>query len=182
MPAILAGSNLRLFGMTKQLPKRSPANLPESSLNYQGVYTCPVCRHGQISALTLTEAFACNFCHHIFTANLQKQQIQVADSSQPMAWRWTGNNWKNTRQGDGEVTAVLWILSVALITLPAFLVWLSAHTFPPADGSRFSWVPTAWIGLTLLSHLLFVGWLIAEVYQFPLYAVLKVKLRQLLRR
>ena len=30
-------------------------------LNYQDTYICPVCRHGQIAALTLMDAFACDF-------------------------------------------------------------------------------------------------------------------------
>lgn len=162
----------------KQVSKRSPNSIPESRLSYQGDYTCPVCRHGQISALTLTEAFACNFCHHIFTADLDKQVIQVADSSQPMAWRWNGRTWKGVHQRDSELTIVLWLIGIALVILPAFLVWLSAHTFPPLEGSSGSWFPRVWIGLTFVSHLAFVGWLIAEVYQFPLYAVVKVKMRR----
>lgn len=168
--------------MTKQIPRRSLTPGSENGLSYQGVYTCPICRHGQISALTLTDAFACNFCHHIFTANLDKQLLQVADSSQPMVWRWNGRAWKGVHQGDPELTLVLWLVGIALVTLPAFLVWLSAHTFPPEEGSRWSWIPTLWIGLTFFSHLAFVGWLIVEAYQFPFYAVLKVKLRQWLRR
>ena len=166
----------------KQLSKTSPSTAPETQLSYSGTYTCPVCRHGEISAMTLTEAFACNFCHHIFTANLQKQLIQVVDSSQPMTWRWTGSTWKGTHQRDTELTFVLWVVAIALIALPPFLVWLSAHTFPPAEGSTGSWIPTAWIGLAFLSHLILVGWLIAEVYQFPIYAVVKVKLRRWLRQ
>lgn len=161
----------------KQLSKRSPSTTPESQLSYSGTYICPICRHGQITTLTLTEAFACNFCHHIFTANLQKQLVEVADSSQPMAWRWNGHTWKGTHQRDTELTFVLWLVALALIFLPAFLVWLSAHTFPPLEGSAAAWLPTVWIGLTFVSHLTFVGWLIAEVYQFPIYAVAKVKLR-----
>lgn len=166
----------------KPLSKRSPLTAPETQISYSGTYTCPVCRHGQISVLTLTEAFACNFCHHIFTANLQKQLLQVADSSQPMTWQWTGRTWKATYQRDTELTFVLWLVAIALIILPPGLVWLSAYIFPPAEGSTGSWIPTLWIGLVFLSHLVIVGWLISEVYQFPIYAAIKVKLRQWVRR
>lgn len=169
--------------MTKQVTKRSPdPELENSRLSFQGIYTCPICRYGQLTGLTLTDAFACSFCHHIFTANLQEQSIQVADSSQPLSWRWTGRTWKGVQQHHPELNLVIWLVGVALVTLPAFLVWLSAHTFPPLEGSALSWLPTAWVWLTFLCHFAFVAWLILETYQFPFYAVLKVKLRQWFRR
>jgi Protein of unknown function (DUF2396) len=151
---------------------------PESSLNYNGVYTCPVCRYGQISALTLTEAYACNFCHHIFTADLEKQVVRVADSSQPMSWRWTGKNWRSAQHRDGELTVAIWLMAIALIILPTFLVWLSAHLFPPEPGSKGAWIPNLWMNLTLISHLAFVSWLLAQVYQFPIFTMLRVRLRR----
>lgn len=169
--------------MTKQGPKRSPTPPSDNNrLSYQGVYTCPICRYGQLSALTLTDAFACNFCHHIFTANLQEQSIQVADSSQPLLWRWTGRTWKGIQPHDSELRSIVWLLAIALVAIPSLLVWLSVHTFPPLEGSTLSWLPKVWIGLTFLCHFTFVAWLIMETYQFPFYTVLKVKLRQWFRR
>ncbi|WP_354634881.1 hypothetical protein [Planktothricoides raciborskii] len=39
-------------------------------------YPCPVCRYGEISGLTLMNAFGCHFCQHIFTADLSKTASQ----------------------------------------------------------------------------------------------------------
>lgn len=160
--------------------KRSPKTSPESSnLSYQETYICPVCRHGQIATLTLMDAFACNFCRHIFTANLQDQSVQVVDSSEPMAWRWNGRTWRFAYQDDFNLTFVIWAVGVALVVLPPGLVWLSSHTFPPLEGSAGSWFPPVWVGLAFTFHFLLVVWLISEHYQFPIYVALKVRLRQL---
>jgi len=43
-----------------------------------GVYPCPVCRLGQLKALPTMDAIACDFCRHIFTVNLEKQQLKNA--------------------------------------------------------------------------------------------------------
>ncbi|MBD0269899.1 MAG: hypothetical protein ICV77_16605, partial [Cyanobacteria bacterium Co-bin8] len=47
------------------------------SVDSGSTYLCPVCRHGQIEAMTLMDAFACNFCRHIFEVNLEQQTVQV---------------------------------------------------------------------------------------------------------
>jgi hypothetical protein len=151
-----------------------------NDLNYQGVYTCPICRHGQISALTLMDAFACNFCRHIFTANLQNQSVQVVDSSQPMSWRWNGRTWQVAYRDDFNLTLVIWLVAVVLVALPTGIVWLSAHTFPPLPGSPWSWFPVVWMGCTFLVHFFLVAWLMAEHYQLPIYVSGKIRLRTLL--
>lgn len=155
---------------------------PDATLSYQGSYLCPICRHGQITGLTLMDAFACSFCRHIFTANVQQQTVQVVDSSQPLTWRWNGRNWQSTHQDDPSLTAVLWLIGVVLVTLPASIVWLMSYLFPPLPGSVWSWFPGIWIGCTLGVHLLMVGWLLAEHYQLPLYVASRVRLRQWLGR
>ncbi|MBD2311048.1 hypothetical protein H6G20_05025 [Desertifilum sp. FACHB-1129] len=172
----------------------------KSSLSYQGVYTCPVCRHGQISALPLMDAFACNFCRHIFTADLDKQRVQVVDGSQPLSWRWTGKTWKAThRREDLDLTWEIWLVGIALVFLPPTLIGLAYHTFPPMPNSYCTtlspwdllqsggicsayWFPVVWTVLTFFSHLSFVSWLVLEHFQFPLYVALKVRWQQLLRQ
>lgn len=160
----------------------SGAILEESSLNYQGTYICPVCRHGQISTLALMDAFACNFCRHIFTANLRNQSVQVVDSSQPMSWRWNGRKWQSTHQDDPNLTFVIWVIGVVLVTLPASIVWLMSYLFPPLPGSLWAWFPRVWLGCTLGVHLLMVAWLLAEHYQLPLYISSRIRLRGWLER
>ena len=160
--------------------KSATASAERRSLNYQETYLCPVCRHGQISALTLMDAFACDFCRHIFTANLQEQSVHVEDSSQPMTWRWTGRSWQAANQIDMDLTIVIWLVGVALVVLPPSLVWLSSHTFPPMAGSSWYWFPTVWVSLAFFSHFSFVAWLLAEHYQVPFYVAFKVRLQSAL--
>jgi len=151
-------------------------------LSYQQTYVCPVCRHGQIEALTLMDAFACNFCRHIFTTNLQEQSIRVEDSSQPFVWRWTGRTWRPIQQDDFDLTLVIWLVSVALVALPTALIWLSYHTFPPLPGSTGYWVSTLWTALTFMFHFVLVLWLLVEHYQLPSYIALRIQLQRWLER
>jgi hypothetical protein len=151
-------------------------------LDYSGTYICPVCRHGEIAALTLMEAFSCNFCRHIFTANLSDQLVQVEDSSQPMTWRWTGRTWQAANQSDRDLTLLVWLVGLALVLLPSGLIWLSAHTFPPLPGSDWAKFPLVWMGITFSLHFLLVAWLLVEYYQLPLYVMAKVRWQQWRRR
>lgn len=136
-------------------------------LSYYDAYTCPVCRHGKIAALPLMEAFACNFCRHIFTANLEKQVITMADGQLPLTWHWTGQNW----QGMTTRNSLGWgyrVGAIAFVVLPTAIMGLGAYLFPALPGSRLSWFPWVWTGLTFFSHLACILWLILEYYQFPL--------------
>lgn len=170
--------------MTKQFERtaKQPPHPDSRSLNFESVYVCPVCRHGQIANLVLMDAFACDFCRHIFTANLADQTVQVVDSSQPMSWRWSGRGWQVAHRDELDLTLVIWLVSAALVVLPSSLVWLSAHTFPPLPDSAWAWFPTVWVGCTFLIHFLMVSWLIVEHYQLPLYVATKIRLRQLFGR
>jgi rubredoxin len=173
--------------MTESMPKRTTGFLGLSSrsrhraprpLHYQDTYICPACRHGHIQQLTLMDAFSCNFCRHIFSADLSEQTIHIADSTQPMSWKWTGQRWQATHQKDSKITPLIWGIGSVLVLLPSFLIWLSCQLFPPLPGSQLAWFPLFWAGMTLLFHLTMVGWLLAEYYQLPLYVSSKIKLRQ----
>lgn len=152
------------------------------SLNYEETYVCPVCRHGQISSLALMDAFACNFCRHIFTADLRDQSVRVEDSSQPMTWRWNGLTWQALHQVDVDLAIVIWLVGAVLVLLPPTLIWISSHTFPPIEGSGWYWFPTLWVTLAFLLHLLLVSWLLVEHYQVSFYVACKVRLQMLLGR
>jgi hypothetical protein len=155
----------------------SEPNYSSDRLNYYGVYTCPVCRHGKVAAMPLMEAFACNFCRHIFTANLEQQILKMADSQLPLSWRWNGSRWQGTQ---GQGTELGWgsgIAAAAFVLLPTFLVGSGAYLFPPLPGSRLAWLPLFWVFLTFIAHLGFILWLVLEYYQFPLLLYL-TSLRQ----
>lgn len=162
--------------------KSSPPASDSSCLSLEGVYICPICRHGQISALVLTDAFGCDFCRHIFTANLATQSVHVVDSAQPLAWRWNGRAWSPAYRGRRDLSLTIWIVGIILITLPTILVGASAYLFPPLDGSACQWFPLLWVGLTFSTHLALVSWLVAEYYQLPWYITLKFRLLELRER
>ncbi|MBE9039182.1 DUF2396 family protein [Oscillatoriales cyanobacterium LEGE 11467] len=154
----------------------SPSVTP---LNFRGAYRCPACRRGQISALVLTEAFGCNTCNHIFTANLAKQSVQVVDSSPPLAWRWNGRKWKPTHRDVDPLNGWVWCLAIAFVLLPTSIVALGAYVFPPLPDSAWGWFPLAWAGLTLGAHFACVAWLVMEYYQFPAILFLRLGQRRL---
>ncbi|ELS02132.1 hypothetical protein Xen7305DRAFT_00018430 [Xenococcus sp. PCC 7305] len=146
---------------------------------YQGQYPCPVCRHGQVTAMPLMEAFACDFCQHIFTTNFDKQLIKMADSQLPLTWYWNGNQWQGI-QGEGTNLSWGYLLSgAAFVTFPTVIVALGAYIFPTAPNSPLSWLPLLWTILTPLTHLLIVLWLVVEYYQLPLLLYLNALRRRI---
>jgi hypothetical protein len=150
-------------------------------LQYDGTYLCPVCRHGQIQELALTEAFACDFCRHIFTANLTEQTLQVVDSSQPMTWRWNGRGWLAAYQEDYPLSSLIWLMGAILVVLPCAMIWGAAYVFPPLPDSQWASFPTVWATSALILHLGIVLWIFAEYYQMPFYVSTKIRFQRLLR-
>jgi rubredoxin len=86
-------------------------------LNYHDTYSCPVCRHGKIAALTLMEAYACNFCQHIFTANLEQQVLKMADSQLPLTWYWNGKYWQGLPREGMEMAGFYLIIGLGFVIL-----------------------------------------------------------------
>ncbi|NCJ05397.1 hypothetical protein GS597_02480 [Synechococcales cyanobacterium C] len=151
-------------------------------LSYEEVYVCPVCRHGQLSGLTLMDAMACDFCRHIFTLNLEQQVLRIEDSAQAATWRWTGRGWVPTRRHSPDLLLGLWIFATALLVMPGLLVWLSYQVFPPLPSSRGAWLPGVWILMTFASHGAIALWLLCEYYQFSVYVSAKIQLQRALGR
>ena len=54
-----------------------------TSFNYYGAYPCPVCRVGKITHMPMMEAMACDFCHQIFTVNIEQQQLKMPSRQPP---------------------------------------------------------------------------------------------------
>ena len=148
--------------------------------SYQEVYPCPVCRLGQLKALPLMDAMACDFCRNIFTANLEKQQLQMPSRQPPLIWRWNGRNWTGAHLEGVELGWGYFLAAIALVALPTTLIGLTAYSFPPTPDTPLSWLPIAWTGLAFLSHLGIIGWLVIEFYQFPVGAYLRVMRQHLL--
>lgn len=141
--------------------------------SFDDVYACPVCHLGKIKGLPLMDAMACEFCHQIFTINLEKQQLQMPARQPPLVWRWNGKQWTDAHLEGVELSWGYILAAIALVVLPTILIGLVAYYKPPVANVPFSWVPTVWTGLTFISHLVIICWLVIEFYQFPLSTYLK---------
>lgn len=151
------------------------------SLSDRDVYPCPICHTGEIATLPLMEAMACRFCNHIYIADLEKQQLEMADRHPPLVWRWNGNKWTQGQLKDVKMGWGYSLGAIALVFLPTFLIGITVYVRPPISGSLLSWVPVFWTGLTFLLHLGIIVWLIVEFYEFPLWTYLSRKCQILIR-
>ena len=52
-----------------------------TDFNYDGTYPCPVCRLGQIKALAMMDAMACDSCRHIFKGYIEIGLQPFAESA-----------------------------------------------------------------------------------------------------
>lgn len=157
------------------LPQKQGAkNLDSKALSYQETYQCPACRSGQLNAIALMDVFACDFCRHMFTANLQTQSVHLADSLSPMAWQWQGSGWRAAHHGSTSA-ALIWAFCSGLTVVPVALIALSNYVFPPLEGSNF---PLMWIALTWVSHSAMALWLLAEYHRWPWYVSSGIRWRR----
>lgn len=157
------------------------ANLPKD-FNQQGVYPCPACRLGQIQALSLMDAMACNACRHIFTTNLEKQWLLMVDRTPPIVWHWTGKHWIGAQAEGVQLGWGFWLSAVAFVLLPPTLIGVSACAVASTPGTSFPLFSIGWAGLTFLLHLALVGRSVVGFYRFPIGTFFSVMRRKLLSR
>lgn len=148
----------------------------------QEVYPCPICRVGEIFTMPLMEAMACQFCHHVFTADLEQQQLQMADRQPPLMWRWNGNSWSERQLKDVEIGWSYALGAIAFVVLPTILIGITVYARPPVPSLPLSWFPVFWTGLTFFLHLGIIGWLVIEFLDFPLWAYLNRQWQNIWRR
>lgn len=146
------------------------ASNPElnEKFHLKGVYTCPVCHHGEIAQMPLMEAFSCSFCHHIFTPNFEQQVLKMADSQLPLTWYWNGKIWKGIQRDGMELSWGYLIAAIVFVLLPTSIIGFSSYLFPPLPGSWLAWLPIVWVVLTFFAHLGLILWLVVEYYQLPI--------------
>jgi hypothetical protein len=154
---------------------------PFHSLSFSNRYRCPICQHGNLAELVMIDAFACDFCRHIFTANLETQILIVEDSLQKLAWRWTCDRWLPVVQTEINLSITLWVVAIGIMVLPALLVGLPMVIFEPVNPSNL-WFPRFWFVATLVGHSTVGLWLLMEYYQWPPYITAKARLRIALGR
>jgi hypothetical protein len=124
-------------------------------IDFNNEYPCPCRRRGQLTAITLTEAFGCNRCQRIFVVEDSGYVLEELSTTYPYkkAWRWSGNAWSVVHPKMGEsylpvalgiifVLVVIWLplalrlantsswiawvmLAVLLALLPALMLWLT---------------------------------------------------------
>ena len=143
-----------------------------------GEYSCPVCRHGKVSAMPLMETFACNFCQHIFTVDFDKQLLKMADSQLPLTWYWNGKNWKGIHREGAEAGWGYFLFGLGFVFLPTAIIAFGTYIFPPLPGSPLSWLPIFWSVLTFVAHLSCLIWLVIEYYQFPIFLYVRALKRR----
>ena len=158
--------------------QNSQSQAPVRKLSYQEIYSCPACGHGKLSAMAMMDAFACDFCRHIFTASLQTQPVHLADSLKQIGWQWTGQRWRAAHQSETKA-ALVWIFCIVLTIAPVLLIAVSNYIFPPSGGLRFVMI---WVGLTGITHGLISGWLLFEYHQWPWYIASRIRLQRLKER
>jgi hypothetical protein len=135
---------------------------------------CPLCRHGTLSTLMMMDAMSCDFCRHIFSIDITQPMVQepiirIEDSSQSLAWQWTGSRWKVLPQADKPLIIWLWVLCGSIVTIPSLLMILATHLFPATPHSRGAGFAFVWLWLTIGSHVIAALWILSEHYQWPIY-------------
>ncbi|TVQ45682.1 MAG: hypothetical protein EA365_07410 [Gloeocapsa sp. DLM2.Bin57] len=146
-------------------------------LNYHHDYLCPLCRQGRIHSIALMDAFACDCCQHIFSADVEQQTLTAVDTQLPMTWQWNQKTWTRVNPEGVNFGWLYLVLGILWVLLPTTIVGLASYLFPPLPGSSLAWLPWFWTVVTFLSHLLCLVWLILEYYQFPVRVYLRFLLR-----
>ncbi len=144
-----------------------------TSFNYYEAYPCPVCRVGKITHMPMMEAMACDFCHQIFTVNIEQQQLKMPSRQPPLVWRWNGFNWSEAHLEGVEFGWGYVFAAAAFIILPTGLIAIVAYNFPPTLETPITWIPYIWTGLTFFSHFTIILWLFIEIYQIPIRAYVR---------
>jgi rubredoxin len=160
----------KIWNLSERLQRQSTES---NRFHLQGEYSCPVCRHGKVSAMPLMETFACNFCQHIFITNFDKQLLKMADSQLPLTWYWNGKNWKGIHREGSEIGWSYLLFALAFVLLPTGIIGFGTYLFPPAPDSPLSWLPLFWCVVTFFAHLSCLIWLIIEYYQFPIFLYIR---------
>jgi hypothetical protein len=157
----------------------SSADTSIQDFNEQGFYPCPACRLGQIQALPLMDAMACNACRHIFTANLEKQRLLMVDRSPLLVWHWNGRNWTGAHVEGVKLNWRYWLIAIAFVLLPPTLIGVSAYALVTESGASPPLLSIVWTALTFLLHLALIGRSIIGFYRFPVGTYFSVMGRKL---
>ena len=157
------------------------SKLLKSSFDYKGEYPCPLCRVGKITHLTLMEAMSCDFCHQIFSVDIEQQQIKMPSRQPPLIWNWNGFHWTEAQLEGVELGWGYVLAALAFIFIPTMFVGGIAYNFPPKSDMPLTWIPSIWTGFTFLCHFIIIFWLFIEIYQIPVMAYWRALQQRLMR-
>lgn len=104
-------------------------------------YPCPCRRRGRLTPITLTEAFGCSRCQHIFVVEEGGYVIEQLATTYPYkrSWRWTGHQWNVVHPGLGDSYLPL-ALGILLVLLS---IWLPVALNSGTGGSIILWAIVA---------------------------------------
>lgn len=86
-------------------------------------YPCPICKHGTIEPITLTEAWGCDRCQQIFERSAEPNTIGKLSTPyhRPRTWQWTGRGWVLSKKSAQPKTLKLVTAIVSCLLLWAIV-------------------------------------------------------------
>ncbi len=102
--------------------------------------------------ISLTDAFGCDRCHHIFTVDEKLSQLEQLSSvyAGKKAWYWSGSQWKPLQSGL-KVRLPVWMI-FTLIGWLVIGIFLAFHAFLPENV----WLGVGIVGLAILLFIVFI--------------------------
>lgn len=137
------------FSSPRKFPHRKSTPRVAQTLEPAKIYPCPCCHQGQLRLITLTEAFGCSRCQHIFAITPDRLYIEQLAVSYPYRkmWFWNGYQWVLRRESTLQGSALLGLtLSLGIVLAVGFI---GAVLFP-TQTQLLSWFMILGLLLTLL--------------------------------
>ncbi len=137
------------FSSPRKSPRQNSAPRVAQTLEPAKIYPCPCCHQGQLRLITLTEAFGCSRCQHIFAITPDRLYIEQLAVSYPYRkmWFWNGYQWVLRRESTLQGSALLGLtLSLGIVLVIGFI---GAVLFP-TQTQLLSWFMILGLLLTLL--------------------------------
>lgn len=137
------------FSSPRKSPRQNSAPRVAQTLEPTKIYPCPCCHQGQLRLITLTEAFGCSRCQHIFAITPDRLYIEQLAVSYPYRkmWFWNGYQWVLRRENTLQGSALLGLtLSLGIVLAVGFI---GAVLFP-TQTQLLSWFMILGLLLTLL--------------------------------
>ncbi len=137
------------FSSPHKLPRQKSSLRVAQPIEPTKIYPCPCCHQGQLRLITLTEAFGCSRCQHIFAITPDRLHIEQLAVSYPYRkiWFWNGHQWVLHRQSTFQGSALSGLtLSLGVALGVGFL----GVVLFPSQAQLLSWFLILCLLLTLL--------------------------------